>query len=1570
DYMLKDSNAKILINKSEIRNSKFETNPNDQKINDPNKNRHFGTAFVLNLNHLNFEFVSNFDIRASDLLSSNLAYIIYTSGSTGKPKGVLTMHANVTRVVKNTNYIDITSGDRVLQLSNYAFDGSVFDIYGALLNGAALVLIKKETAAAVERLAETIKREQVTVFLVTTALFNVLVDLEKSSLKNVRKILFGGERVSVEHTRKALAYLGKGRIVHVYGPTETTVYASYYFIDAIAGDAATIPIGKPLSNTIIYIVDKDMNPVPIGVRGEIYIGGEGTARGYLNNPELTKQKFLEVSEPFFKKVLTRRRLYKTGDLGRWLPDGNIEFLGRIDQQIKIRGFRVELGEIESRLLNYPGIKEAVVLAREEAGGDKSLCAYTVSESEYDETGIREFLLKGLPEYMIPSYFLHLEKIPLNLNGKVDRKALPKPGLKVSENYTAPRNEVEKKLVGLWSEILGLPTAIGIDENFFRLGGHSLKATILASRIHKELNVIMPLAELFKTPTIRGLSQYINDAAGDNYKPIRPAEEKEYYGLSSAQKRLYILQQMDLSSTAYNMSNVIPMPGEFQVEKLAETIKKLINRHESLRTSFHMIGAQPVQKIHKHVEFEIEQLEIRPFDLSQAPLLRVGVFKNYLLVDMHHIISDGVSQDILIKDFLALYRGEELVPLRVQYRDFAEWQNSEKENLKQQEDYWLREFAGDIPVLNLPTDFPRAPVQRLEGDTVAFDITREETGSLNEIARSQGGTLFMVLLAIFNIFLAKVSNREVIIVGTPTAGRKHADLEHVIGMFVNTLALYNYPSGDKTFSNFFSELQEKTLQAFENQDYQFEDLVEKVVKNRDQGRNPLFDVMFALQNFSNVHEEDEKVGSRHQDILHGEEISKFDLSLDAIERGEKLYFIFAYCTKLFRKETILRFIQYFKKIMSSVIDDPGKKILALEIISAAEKQRLLFEFNQTATGYPKDKTIHQLFAEQVSMTPDRIALVGANRHLRVSPVFSVEPVRPVRLVQLTYLQLNEQSNRVAWLLVQKGVLADNIIGIKIERSIEMIIGMLGILKSGGAYLPIDPDYPQERVDYMLKDSNAKIMVGNWHDCSEIHHSSFIVHHSSQLAYVIYTSGSTGRPKGVMIEHRNVARLVKNSNYIQFSTGDRLLPTGAVAFDISTFEIWSPLLNGFMLMLASKDVILNAGKLKEILVNHDITILHLIPQLFNQLAAGDIELFARLRCFLVGGDLVSSAYINALRKKYNHLKILHMYGPTENTTFSTYFPVEKDYELNIPIGTPVANSTAYIIDKYGHLQPIGVMGELCVGGEGIARGYLNHPELTFERFIFFPNFPLYRTGDLARWLSDGNIEFLGRIDQQIKIRGFRVELGEIENRLANYPGVKETVVSVLAEEGGDKSLCAYIVSEREWDPAGLREFLLEKLPDYMIPSYFVRLEEMPLTPNGKVDRKALPKPGLIADESYVAPRDEIEKKLVELWAEILGKTDRKAEIGIDDNFFQLGGHSLKATVLVSGIHRELNVIIALGEIFKAPTIRKLGEYLKNTKRNIHSDIDRNLVLLKEGLPGRNHLFFIHDGRGEIEGYIELC
>ncbi|HLP60943.1 MAG TPA: condensation domain-containing protein, partial [Candidatus Deferrimicrobium sp.] len=844
----------------------------------------------------------------------------------------------------------------------------------------------------------------------------------------------------------------------------------------------------PIPTLSTYLFDPGLKLSPIGIPGELCVGGEGVARGYLNRPELTYQKFIE--NPFKKG----EKLYKSGDLVRLSYDGEMEYLGRIDQQIQVRGFRVELGEIESRLLKFPGIKETVVLALEEKG-DKYLCAYIVSDREYGRSELRKHLSNELPDYMMPAYFVRLEKIPLTPSGKVDRRALPVPYLKAGESYTAPGNEIETKLVELWAGILGrdelhasqLQTSIGIDDNFFELGGHSLKVTILVSRIHKVFDVKVPLTEIFKRPKIRELANYIKEKRKEYYISIEPVEKQEYYRLSSAQKRLYILQQIGLNGIAYNLPEIIPLPAASDWKKIAETFKKLIQRHEGLRTSFHMIDDTPVQVIHDRVEFGIGLLDsnrshdsqgnikqfIRPFDLSIAPLIRVGLIneedkRRFLIIDMHHIISDGVSHQVLVKDFFSIYNEETIPPLRVQYKDFAEWQNGENEaeNLIRQESYWLKEFAGEIPALELPTDFPRPEAQSFEGDIVDFAISAEETRALDAMALNGGATLFMVLVAVVNILFSKLSSQEDIVIGTPIAGRRHADLDKIIGMFVNTLSLRNNPTGDRTFRDFLGEVKEKTLAAFENQEYPFEELVDKLSVKRDMGRNPLFDVMFALQNMNTgLADRDKEAGfETHRpdpfDSLkeYGSifQSSKFDLTLNVIEKGAVLFLSFEYCTKLFKKETVERFIIYFKKIVSTVVTNPLVRISEIGIITEEEKKRILHDFNETNVEYPRDKTIHLLFEEQVKRTPDYIALIDS-------------------YLQVSYRELDKKSGVLAHVLQSKGTGSDTIVGIMMERSVEMIAAILGILKSGGAYLPIDPDYPLERVNYMLRDSAAGILI---------------------------------------------------------------------------------------------------------------------------------------------------------------------------------------------------------------------------------------------------------------------------------------------------------------------------------------------------------------------------------------------------------------------------------------------------------------------------------------------------------------
>jgi amino acid adenylation domain-containing protein len=1599
---------------------------------------------------------------------ADLAYIIYTSGSTGTPKGVMIRHDNlshqITGLQKRFNF---DAHLNYMLLAAFTFDVSVMHICLPLTSGAKLFLIDELTRKDPLKLWQFIYDNKIDILNIVPAFMKALLEnLEKQKF-HFKYLFVGGDLFRSELYHALKQTFKAEKIINIYGPTETTINATLYECRE-ENIRDIIPIGKPLLHYRAYILDRQLRLLPPGAGGELCFSGYCVARGYLNRPELTAEKFIRAVISHSALVInpsklstndqgpmTNDRFYRTGDLARWQPDGNIQFLGRIDQQVKIRGFRIELGEIEKKLKNHKDIKEAIVIARQDKQGDKYLAAYIVThQAVQDEEPLipelKEYLSRELPDYMIPPHFVKLGKIPLNINGKVDKNALPKPERTNKSVYTPPRNLLEETLVNLWSHVIGIErAAIGIDTNFFELGGHSLKATILISKIHKELDVKVPLVELFKTPFIRGLAEYIKEAQPERYVAIKRIEKKSFYALSSPQERLFILQQLEPDSTWYNMPAIMELEGKVNRMKLKHTFEKLIDRHESFRTSFEIIDDIPVQKVHPQVQFEMEGDElatedteknsfdpksyiknfIRPFILSQAPLLRVGLMKTggaqYLfMVDMHHIITDGISLALFLKDFLELYEGKDLPHLSLHYKDYAQWQNNQKENetMKKQQDYWLQQFKEEIPLLDLPCDYPRPVVQHFVGNHINFELSPTDTDKLDKLALAGQATLFMVLLSVFNILLAKLCRQEDIVVGTPIAGRQHPDLQNIIGMFVNTLPLRNFPHRQRSFTGFLRMVKERTLAAYENQDYPFEDLVDQVVKDRDPGRNPLFDVMFALNNVAleggNLPKA-EIPGLKLKPYNQENLTSKFDMSLFAYERDNQLFFMVEYCTSLFTLKTITRFIDYFKTIISSILRSPEQELGEIEIISEKEKNQVLEQFNNTKSEYPRYSTIHRLFSEQAAQIPDTIALVYKDAHL-------------------SYCQLNQNAAHLAGMLKEKGVTRNDIVGIMADHSLEMIIGVLGVLAAGGAYLPVNPTYPQKRKKYMLTDSHVNILLSNQADAADdwcgaevidldnpetYSRSEYFqgVSRFDDIAYIIYTSGSTGNPKGVIVEHRSVVRLIKNTNYIKFHKRDRLMQTGALEFDASTFEIWGTLLNGSQLYLVDKDIIINADQLKQVICNYDIRIMWMTSPLFNRMLQIDIEIFAGLKTLLVGGDVLSPTHINQARRRFPGLKVINGYGPTENTTFSTTYLIHKEHQRNIPIGKPISNSTAYIIDQSNKILSIGIPGELILGGDGMARGYLNNPELTAEKFdhnlwdlwdyqdkkinymslegtrglaplskkegtrgsyaaMQFPrhrspqypitpssHHPFYRTGDLARWLPDGNIEFLGRIDQQIKLRGFRIELGEIESQLINQPHIKEAVVIPIENNSGDKQLSAYVVCEQQQPPriTQLKEFLAKILPDYMIPSYFVILDRIPLTPNGKIDRKALPTPEIQSDKGYIAPRNEVEKKLVEIWSGILGHP-----VGINDNFFKMGGHSLKATILMSKIYRELNVNVPVITIFKKPTIRQLAQYIKSAKKETTPIKDDYMVLLKKKSVKDRHLFFIHDGTGEVEGYIEFC
>ncbi|MCP4155009.1 MAG: amino acid adenylation domain-containing protein, partial [bacterium] len=1096
-YMLKDSNAGILLldHQSETRISKSKTKPNDitpvgvnhlaPVVFDHNSNdqKQVNGAVVLNLNSSNFETDSKFGFSESELAlkapgnrnpATGLAYIIYTSGTTGNPKGVAVNHKSLVNYInwrlENYRY---SPKDVTLQLLSYNFDGFASNFYSGLLSGGKLVMVSKEIILDYRIIVGIIYKKYVTNTSLVPAMYRYLLENSAGKqLESLRFVVLAGESASAALVEKSKAMNPGIRLINEYGPTEATITTA---VNTALTENGTAIIGRPIANISIYILTKHLKLQPVGVPGELCISGTGISRGYLNNPEMTSEKFinhkfqapndtkakkspgpkvqtkalLELSRKFAPggSVPPRvpgppeARLYRTSDLARWLPDGNIEFLGRVDQQVKIRGLRIELGEIESRLLTHPEIKEAVILKNEDNTGDNFLCAYyEESSTRQPASGLKEYLAQFLPDYMLPAYFIKLEKIPLTPNGKIDRKALakyptPNPG---SHTHSAPRNKTEDKLNRIWADILGTQKQnIGIDDDFFQLGGHSLRATAMSARIHKEFNVKLPLTEIFKNPTIRTLSGSLKEYDPDKYVTIQPAEKKDYYISSAAQKRLYVLQQMELENTAYNMPQTIPLAEDTDPGRLEEVFIKLIRLHESLRTTFHMIADPvtpggvspvtpggvsqvtpgreiPVQKVHTTIPFKIEIIRpptdgsagdqltaaqrtfLRPFDLTQAPLLRVGILKvkdtttdpttspenlpqtgEFLLLDMHHIITDGTSQEILTNQFFALYNGESFPPLKLQYRDYAEWQNSniQKELVKRQEKYWKKIFVGELPVLELPWDYPRPVIQSFEGHHISFRLNQAETGCIKETANQNGTTLYMTILSIFTILLSKLSGQEDIIVGTPTEGRRHADLENIIGMFVNTLAMRNYPDGRKTFKKYLNEIKKNTLQAFENQDYQFEDVVDRLSVRRDTGRNPIFDVMFNLLNQVEYKKQNMSTPSTLSIKSGTVGTSKFDLTLSATDTGERIHLHFEYCTKLFKEETIKKFITYFKGILQAVSNAPHQKISDIEIITEEEKKQILYDFNDTAADYPRNKTIHRLFEEQVEKTPDNTATVG-------------------------------------------------------------------------------------------------------------------------------------------------------------------------------------------------------------------------------------------------------------------------------------------------------------------------------------------------------------------------------------------------------------------------------------------------------------------------------------------------------------------------------------------------------------------------------------------------------------------
>lgn len=1501
--------------------------------------------------------------------ANDLAYIIYTSGSTGIPKGVMVEHHSLVNLcLWHNDAFSVTLSDRCTKLAGFGFDASVWETFPPLIQGATLHVLDEARRGDIYALHEYFEKNAITISFLPTQLAEQFMELKSNTL---RMLLIGGDRAQ---KLKETTY----QIINNYGPTENSVVTTSGRLHA---DQSVFPIGKPITNHCVYILDQNGHLQPIGVPGELCVSGAGLARGYLNRPELTAELF--VDNPFIQGA----RMYRTGDLARWASDGSIEYLGRIDEQVKIRGYRIELGEIEARLLDHPSINEALIVARNDEQGYTYLCAYVVASGAWSVSSLREHLIEMLPEYMVPAYIMELEKMPLTANGKVDKRALPAPDRQKGNDYVAPSTDTEEKLVYLFQEILGLER-VGTKDHFFELGGHSLKAMMLVSRMHKELGVEVQLNEVFARPSIKDLAAYVDRMQGSIYTAIQPAAELPYYPVSFAQRRMYVVQQMrDSDTTSYNMPFTFELKGKLHLDKLRETLQILVLRHESLRTSFHMINENLVQKVDKDVSWDLEVIEaeesevqakleefIRPFNLSEAPLFRAHLIQlkpnhHMLSWDMHHIIADGVSMNLFLKEFMTFYQGEALPALTIQYKDYALWQQSDEQRarLKEQEKYWINHFSDDLPILELPTDFQRPSVQQFDGDEWTFEIHSDLLAKVKQLCSSQGTTLYMTLLAAYQVFLSKYTGQEDIIVGSPIAGRSHVDLENIVGMFVNTLALRGQPKAEESFLSYLKQVKESVLQAYANADYPFEELIEKLDLERDMSRHPLFDTLFSLQNM-------EMSALQMSDLEifpyeNGQKSAKFPLSW-LLTEGESLYVTIEYSTKLFKQETIQRMANHFERLLTQVIAYPEESIGHLEWITNAEKHMILGEFNLTEADYPREKTIQELFEEQVEKNPDQVALISGGE-------------------QFTYKQLNVKFNQLAHVLRREGVQPDQVIGLIADRSLAMIVGIFGILKAGGSYLPIDPTYPVERIKYMLEDSQTHLLLvqqenmvpaGYQGEVLIVEDETWIdepvsnlelINQPQDLAYVMYTSGSTGKPKGNLTTHRNIIKTVCNNGYIEITSEDRLLQLSNYAFDGSTFDIFSSLLHGATLVLVPKEVILNPVDLIKVIREEHISVSFMTTSLFNALVELDLSSLTNMRKIVFGGEKASFKHVEKALNFLGNGRLVNGYGPTETTVFATTYTVDdriKEWGI-IPIGRPLNNTTVHILNADDKLQPIGVIGELCVSGDGLARGYLNLPAFTAERFVenpFIPGERMYRTGDLARWLPSGVLEYVGRKDEQVKIRGHRIELSEIETRLLEHPVVSETVLVAKQNKQGSSYLCAYIVANSLWNVGELRKHVSDALPEHMVPSYFIGLEKLPLTSNGKVDKRALPEPegNLHLTRKVISPRNESERQLVAIIAEVLGL--EASEVSITDNLFDLGGHSLTILRILAKVH-TLNWKLEMKDFYNCKNLEELASKASDIKGI--QELSSNGSIFTKGESKPIPLVPIYDRQKEMEHVLLL-
>ncbi|MEL4011745.1 amino acid adenylation domain-containing protein, partial [Bacillus velezensis] len=1532
NHMLNDTNAKLLLTQGKY----LASIQNDIEI--------------INLND-DYSEEDNADVEKING-SNDTAYIIYTSGSTGVPKGVVISHYNAIRVVRNTNYITINENDIILQLSNFSFDGSVFDIFGALLNGAKLVLVDKDTVVNIKKLGALIKHENISIMFVTTALFNVLVDLDISCLKNIRKILFGGERVSISHAKKALDFLGRDKIIHVYGPTESTVFTTYYFINEICNEDKTIPIGKPLSNTSVYILDEERNLLPAGEVGELCISGDGLSKGYLNNEKLNLEKF--VSNPLEQG----ETLYLTGDLAKWLPDGNIEFIGRKDHQVKIRGFRIELGEIQNQLIQHESVKDSIVIVKEEEGHPSYLAAYITTNKEVSVDDLRLFLSENLPEYMIPAYFTHLDHFPLTANGKIDKKALPEPDTgSTSAEYEAPQTDTEKQLVEFWQQILKIKR-IGVNDRFALLGGHSLHAMEFLSAIHEKMNVNLSLKDLFRLSTIKEISKYVEENKGVQIEQKYFSDKTDLtnihkpFPLTGIQLAYLIGRDatFEIGGSATNLTVEFEM--DVEIDRFNLALQKLIDRHSILRTIIFENGTQRI--LQDEVFYSVEPVDLseaneqqieesilsvrnhmisKIIDPAQWPLFELKAFilpnkKKYFCLNIDPLICDDSSMKILIKEFKQFYDNPllDLSELSYNFRDYVLASNKFKRSslYKKDEKYWMSKLDEFPSAPALPLKCKPSEIIKPRFNKYSEFLEKEKWSKLKLQARNRDLTPTSVLCAAYAYVLAYWSNQSHFAVNLTVFNRLpfHEDVKKMVGDFTTLMLLdINSDSAMDSFWDFAAAVQDTLLEALEHRHFDGVDFIRSIGKKHQTNKQAIMPIVFTSVLSENAEDSFDQLVDFESIKFFSTRTSQVYIDNQVYELNGGLYITWDYVEQLFDAKIMESMFEQFIGILHQVISDDRVKEIEIDQISLS----LIENYNDTNKKLDTC-TLHEMFMKRAKLVPQNIAVVHHNE-------------------SITYKELDEKSNQIARYLIDKGVQKGEYIGVLGERCIDTVVNLLGVLKSGAAYIPLDPDYPEDRKEYIKEKSKCSFFL-----TPSIYRDECINNFSinkpdlntteSDMAYVIFTSGSTGKPKGVQITHGAAANTIIDINEkFKVSEEDRILGISSFCFDLSVYDVFGSLSAGASLVLIDDQRDVN--QLKHALEKERITVWNSVPAIMELTVElyDSIEKNRDLRIVMLSGDWIPLDLPEKIQKTFENAKAISLGGATEGSIWSIYFPIEevKKTWKSIPYGRPLANQKIYVLNQNRQLCPAGVEGELYIGGLGVASGYINDMEKTNSSFIMHDELGyIYKTGDHGILNEEGYIDFLGRKDSQVKIRGYRVELGEIENCLITHKDVIKTVVMDFKNEQGMKNIYAFVISRNNFNASELKLYLQNMLPDYMIPANFFRIDKIPLTVNGKVNRSILKEYLENQEINEVAAaslqaESGTQEELLEIWKDIFGMK----QIGIDTNFYEIGGDSLKAIAIITEIKKRMNIEVPIGEIFKNDSVIALDHYLTANQYLTHQN-----------------------------------